>query len=269
MKPHILMPAFVLAAAVVCSCMSLPEQSNTVPNTANMTGIPFYKYKVVNRFPHDSGAYTQGLSFYNGALYESTGLYGRSSLRKVDLSSGNVTKIHQLPSDYWGEGITIYDNKVIQLTWKSGKAFVYDLNSFELLRQFSYQGEGWGLTSLGNSLIMSNGTAGLYFLDPDTFNIIRIIEVHDIDGPIGHINELEIVNGLIYANIWGTNLIAIINPADGSIAGWLDLTGLLDVTTAASDTDVLNGIAYDQAQDRLFVTGKLWPRLFEIKLIGQ
>lgn len=260
---------YILIAMVMlaCACTSLPAQVNPSPSADPSATAPVYTYKIINVFPHDRFAYTQGLAYDGGILYEGTGLNGKSSLRKVDLTSGKVLQIYQLPSQYWGEGITIYKGKIIQLTWKSHTGFIYDINNFELLQDFTYPTEGWGITALGDSLVMSDGTASLYFLDPDTLKTVKKIEVHDKQGPLGHINELENVNGKIFANIWGTDMIAIIDPASGNVSGWIDLTGLLATQSAANDAEVLNGIAFDGASVRLYVTGKLWPSLFEIELI--
>lgn len=226
--------------------------------------VTVYGYRVVNTFPHDRQAYTQGLDFENGTLYEGTGGYGSSALRRVELESGRVLQEYRLPAKYFGEGITIYKDTLVQLTWKSNTGFVYDKNSFNLLRTFSYPTEGWGITYDGKRLIMSDGTSKLYFLDPGTFNTTGYVEAHDGSGPVGMLNELEYIKGRVYANVWRTDSIAIIDPADGGVTGWLDLTGLLDPGYYNSSTDILNGITYDAEKDRLFVTGKLWPLLFEV-----
>ena len=223
--------------------------------------IPLYTYNVINTYPHDKEAFTQGLVFANGFLYEGTGQYGSSSLRKVQLETGKVVQIYRLPKRFFGEGITIYRNHIIQLTWQSHTGFVYDKTSFNLLRKFSYPTEGWGITHDGKQLIMSDGTATLYFLDPETFEPIGTLQVHDANGPVKNINELEYIQGEIYANVWKQNRIARISPQTGEVIGWIDLGGL------CTWKGVLNGIAYDNEHDRLFVTGKLWPYIYEIKLI--
>ncbi|MDD4877124.1 MAG: glutaminyl-peptide cyclotransferase, partial [Dehalococcoidales bacterium] len=207
------------------------------------------------------------LVFDGGILYEGTGLIGRSSLRKVELETGKILQLYNLPEKYFGEGITVYKDTIIQLTWKSNTGLIYNKNSFALLHQFSYIGEGWGITNDGKQLIMSNGSATLTFLDSKTFTPINHIEVHDGDDPIFNINELEYVNGKIFANVWQTDNIAIIEPLDGRVVGWVDLIGLLKTQPFSDQVDVLNGIAYDAQTDRLFVTGKFWPFLFEIKLV--
>jgi glutamine cyclotransferase len=231
-------------------------------------GVPIYSYNIVNTYPHDPDAFTEGLVFDDGFLYEGTGLYGNSSLRKVELETGNVLQIHELSVEFFGEGITIYGDKIIQLTWQSHIGFVYDKNSFELLQEFNYSTEGWGITHDGTRLIMSDGTSTLHFLDPQTFEEIGQLEVFDDRGPVTKLNELEYVQGEIYANVWQTDRIAIIAPETGRVIGWVDLRGLLTAEDRSEQVDVLNGIAYDAATDRLFVTGKLWPKLFEIKLIS-
>jgi glutamine cyclotransferase len=230
--------------------------------------IPVYTYEVVNTYPHDRNAFTQGLVFENGLLYEGTGLRGHSTLRKVELETGEILQICELPARFFGEGVTIYGNKIIHLTWQSNVGFVCDKDSFELLQDFSYPIKGWGITQDGNRLIMSDGTSTLHFLDPKTFKAIGRIEVRDNDGPVTKLNELEYVKGEIYANVWPTERIARIAPQTGQVIGWIELKGLLSPEDYSEPVDVLNGIAYDTNNDRLFVTGKLWPKLFEIKLIS-
>jgi glutamine cyclotransferase len=224
-----------------------------------------YTYSIVNKFQHDTGAFTEGLVYENGALYESTGLFGNSSLRRVNLSTGTPLQLVSLASNFFGEGITIFEGKIIQLTWKSQKGFVYDKGTFEILSQFSYRGEGWGITHDENRLIMSNGSATLTFLNPNTFQATGTLWVHDGNEGVADLNELEYVKGDVYANVWHQNRIAIINLQTGEVKGWIDLTGLYNSSNADAE-DVLNGIAYDADNARLFVTGKRWPQLFEIKL---
>lgn len=231
--------------------------------------VPFYGYRIVNIYPHDPQAYTQGLAYAGGYLYESTGRYGESSLRRVELASGKVLQIHRLPAQYWGEGMAVYQDKIIQLTWRSNKGFIYDLATFNLLREFGYPTEGWGIAYTGGQFILSDGSAQLYHLDSETLSIVNQVTAHDKDGQVGHLNELEYINGELLANIWGSDLIAIIDPWDGSVGGWLDLSGLLATQGFRGTVDILNGIAYDPSTDRLFVTGKLWPYLFEIELVPQ
>ena len=226
-----------------------------------------YAYRIVNVFPHDENAFTQGLLIDDGVLYESTGLNGYSSLRRIDLETGEILQFVALPNEYFGEGITVFDGKIIQLTWLSNKGFVYDKESFDLLQNFSYQTEGWGITTDGSRLIMSDGTSSLYFLDPETFQEIGQVEVHD-NGTVERLNELEYIKGKVYANIWLEDKIAIINPQTGQVEGWINLSGLQNMENQDSNA-VLNGIAYDAATEKLFVTGKLWPQLFEIELIPE
>ena len=228
--------------------------------------VPVYSYKVINAYPHDKRAFTQGLVFEDGFLYEGTGLVGRSTLRKVKLETGKVVQGRKLPEQYFGEGITIYGNKIIQLTLRAKVGLVYDKESFELLGQFNYPTEGWGITHDGRHLIRSDGTSTLYFLNPETFERASRIEVADGDGPVSGLNELEYVQGQIYANVWRTDRIARIDPKTGRVTGWIDLGGLLGTEARGQLVDVLNGIAYDAENDRLFVTGKLWPKIFEIEL---
>ena len=227
---------------------------------------PTYGYKIVNRYPHDPNAFTQGLVFVDGFLFEGTGLYRRSSLRKVELTTGTVLQYRNLPPQFFGEGVTVFHNKVIQLTWRGKLGFVYDKETFELIETFHYPTEGWGITHDGEHLIMSDGTATLYLLHPKTYNRVGLINVHDRQGPVSDLNELEYVKGLIFANVWKTEKIALISPETGAVLGWIDLRGLLRPEDRVKHVDVLNGIAYDQGNDRFFVTGKLWPRLFEIEL---
>ena len=227
--------------------------------------IPQYTYQVVRVYPHDPAAFTQGLQYLDGALYEGTGLNGRSSIRKVKLETGEVLQKYDLTSQYFGEGITVWKNDLIELTWQSGIAFVYDKTTFQPRRRFNYLGEGWGLTHDDVNLIMSDGTDRLRLLDPATFAERRRIQVTAGGLPIRNLNELEFVKGEIFANIWQTERIARIAP-DGRVVGWIDLGGLLAPSERAG-LDVMNGIAYDAAKDRLFVTGKLWPKLFEIRLV--
>ena len=234
---------------------------------ATTAALPRYGYEVVNVYPHDPAAFTQGLLFDAGMLYESTGLYGASSIRQVDLASGNVLTMTTLPAEFFGEGITIVGNRLIQLTWREQTGFIYDKKSFVREQAFSYPTEGWGITFDGERLIMSDGTARLYFWDPATLTEIGTIDVYDEKGPVVRLNELEYIQGEIFANIWQTDTIARIDPATGAVVGWIDLSGLLPAADRTASTDVLNGIAYLAEGNRLFVTGKNWPKLFEIRLV--
>jgi glutamine cyclotransferase len=258
----LLLLSIAMLGIIGCSCLDsfLPIK----PEPAVPQPIPVYTYKVVNTFPHDRQAYTQGLAFENGILYEGTGGYGSSSIRKVDIELGRVLQEYKLPERYFGEGITLYKDTLIQLTWKSNTGFVYDKNSFKLLREFAYPTDGWGITHDGNRIIMSDGTSNLYFMDPESLKTIGSVVVHDENGPVNMLNEMEYIGGKIYANVWATDNIAIIDPDDGSITGWIDLSGLRGAGNNRNSRDVLNGIAYDAEAGRMFVTGKLWPQLFEI-----
>jgi glutamine cyclotransferase len=229
--------------------------------------IPVYSYRIVNSFPHDREAFTQGLVFDDGVLYEGTGIRGKSELRKVEIPSGKVLKKIKLQGRFFGEGITIYKEKVIQLTWRSHIGFVYDKRSLRRLHNFYFPTEGWGITHDGTRLIMSDGTSKLYFLNVNSFNINRVVEVRENGVPLVELNELEYVNGEVWANVWTSDRIARISPDTGQVIGWIDLRGLLKAEGPTRPVDVLNGIAYDKEKDRLFVTGKLWPKLFEIELV--
>ena len=251
----------MLEMVSLCSCTDLTEPSHSPQ------AIPLYTYRVINVYPHDRNAFTQGLVFENDFLYEGTGLHEKSSLRKVELATGSVIQMKELPRKFFGEGVTIYENRIIQLTWRSHTGFVYDKESFALLQEFSYPMEGWGITHDGSHLIMSDGTSTLHFLDPHTFKEVDQITVTDANGLVSKLNELEYVKGEIYANVWPTERVAMIKPHTGQVSGWIDLSGLLRKEDYDTPMDVLNGIAYDEKDDRLFVTGKWWPTLFEIKLI--
>ncbi len=262
------------ATATATSIAAATASPTIVPPDNPVSPVPTpqvtqYGYRVKNILPHDRGAFTQGLVFEDGNFYEGTGLYGRSSLRKVTPDTGEVIEKRLLPPNLFGEGITIWGDNIVQLTWKSHKGFVYDKNTFDLKKEFSYPTEGWGITHDDHQLIMSDGTANLYFWDPDTLAEIGRVEVRDGDTPVVRLNELEYIDGAVYANIWQTNRIAHINPKTGQVTGWIDLSGLLSAEDMAQSVDVLNGIALDTAGNRLFVTGKLWPKIFEIELVPQ
>ena len=228
---------------------------------------PVYTTRALKTYPHDPQAFTQGLVYEDGFLYESTGLHGRSSLRKVALTSGAVLQSKSIAEEYFAEGITILEDRIIQLTWQSGTAFVYDKKTFKLLDKFQYDGEGWGITHDGTRLIMSDGTDKLRFIDPHTFAEYHSIYVLDGDTSVTNLNELEYIDGSIYANVWETTKIAIISPDTGLVTSWIDLAGLYDPKGWAADAKVPNGIARDKKNNRLFVTGKLWPNIYQIKLI--
>lgn len=243
--------------------------SNPAEPNANSPSdeIQYYTYQVIREYPHQQDAFTQGLVFTEQYFLESTGLYGQSSLRKVELESGTVLKKFNLFNQYFAEGITLWENRVYQLTWQSQIGFIYDQETFAVLDTFYYNSEGWGLTHNSTYLIMSDGSAFIRFLTPDSFKEVKKIEVTADGNPVNRLNELEYIKDNIYANIWLTNNIAIINPENGKVNAWIDLSGLLPASSCPQSTDVLNGIAYDPQTDRLFVTGKWWCRLFEIKLV--
>ncbi len=260
---HFCFQCYWIIIALLCQSYSLflyAEELSVSP--------PVYSYTIINTYPHDSDAFTQGLAIENDVLFEGTGLYGKSALRKVDLRSGQSLEIRLLPAQYFGEGLTVFRDKIIQLTWKSKIALMYDKKSFKLLKTVNYPFDGWGITHNGNQLITSDGTDILRILDPETFQQLNHIRVFDNNGPVTHLNELEYVQGEIYANVWFTDRIARISPETGRVVGWIDLEGIMDDRIRKRSADaVLNGIAYDEKNQRLFVTGKLWPKLFEIKLI--
>ncbi|MGE4412901.1 MAG: glutaminyl-peptide cyclotransferase [Candidatus Caldatribacteriota bacterium] len=233
------------------------------------TFTPIFSYKIIDVFPHDPEAFTQGLVWEDGFLYEGTGLYGDSSLRKVDLETGKILQLYQLSDDFFGEGITIFKERIYQLTWKEQIGFIYDADSFQLLETFSYSHEGWGITHDEKYLIISDGSPVLHFVDPLTFQEVKQIKVHDQQTPVYRINELEYIKGKIFANIWQTDLIAIISPESGEVFAWVDLSDILENVNIKINQpiDVLNGIAYDSLNDRLFVTGKWWPVIFQIEII--
>ena len=238
--------------------------------TSYASGIPEYGYQVVHTYPHDREAFTQGLVYRDGFLYEGTGLTkpeGQSSIRKVKLETGEVLQKRDVPDPYFGEGIIIWKGRLLELTWKGEMGFLYDLATFAPKGEFKYFGEGWGLTVDGKRIIMSDGTPQLRFWDPDTLQETGRITVTDEGRPVKNLNELEWVKGEIYANVWTTDRIARIDPKTGNVVGWIDCTGLLSPSDRIAGTDVFNGIAYDAQHDRLFVTGKKWPKLFEIRLV--
>src|SRR5262245_28601833 len=257
MKKIIVCCSAVVVSACVLMLSAAPAQS--------ARGAPVNGYEVVNVYPHDRDAFTQGLLFREGVLYESTGLNGKSSLRKVELATGKVLQQIPIDSRYFAEGLTDWGSRLMQLTWNTNVGFVYDLASFKQLQTFSYTGEGWGLARDARRLIMSDGTSTLRFLDPQRLKVTGQVSVTDGSAAVRDLNELEFVDGQVYANVWLTDRIAIIAPDDGRVAGWINLAGLMSKTGLSNDA-VLNGIAYDTQRKRLFVTGKLWPSLFEIKV---
>jgi len=265
------------------TCNSTSNNLNKTTNTGNTnkansntaatnSTVPVDTYEIVKTYRHDGDAFTQGLVFVNGFFYESTGEYGDSSLRKVEVETGKVVQKYDIAEEYFAEGMTILNDKIYQITWQEKTAFQYDMN-FKLIKEFRYAGEGWGLTNDGTNLIMSDGTHVIRFINPDTFETIRTIVVNDEKGkPLMKLNELEYVKGEIWANVWHSesinkpNHIARINPADGKLLGWIDLQGISPEDVQRDSENTLNGIAYDAVSDRIFVTGKKWKKLFEIKV---
>ncbi len=227
---------------------------------------PTYSVEIVNTFPHDRGAFTEGLFFHQGRLFESTGEVGTSNIREVELATGRVLRKLDIGDPYFGEGTIIVDDKLYQLTWKNGKAFIYDWKTFAPKGEFTYEGEGWALTTDGKSLIMSNGSSVIAWRDPKTFKIEKTLEVNEHGTPVKALNELEWIKGELWANVWQSDQIARIDPNTGNVIGWVDLAGILPAIDRDGNEDVLNGIAYDAAKDRIFVTGKKWSKMFEIKL---
>ncbi|MEO7996228.1 MAG: glutaminyl-peptide cyclotransferase [Gemmatimonadaceae bacterium] len=270
-----LMALLLSTTAAACSGdKGAAQQANAAPvsGTVASTRTPTYTFEVVRTYPHDPSAYTEGLMFHDGRFFESTGEVGKSDIREVELETGRVIRKRPLTqkdkndSGYFGEGIAIVDDRILELTWKSGVAFIYDWKTFEPKGQFKYEGEGWAFTKSADSLIMSNGSAVLNYRDPKTFAITRSLTVTDHDVPVSNLNELEWVKGEIWANVWTTDQIARIDPKTGKVLGWINLAGLLEAADKNGNEDVLNGIAYDEKADRIFVTGKRWSKLYEIKL---
>jgi glutaminyl-peptide cyclotransferase len=258
---------FVTALICLTLIFSRATERSLFAGQKEAAGPTEYGYRVVNVYPHDRQAYTQGLIWCDGFLYESTGLNGASGIRRVRLETGRVIEQHSLDRQYFGEGITEWEGRLLQLTWNSNLGFIYDRSGLRVTGTFHYPGEGWGLTHDQNRLIMSDGTSILRFLDPRTLRETARLSVRDGDVPLADLNELEFIRGEIFANIYRTDRIARISPRTGRVTGWVDLGGLLTAVDKLIPVDVLNGIAYDERRNRLFVTGKLWPKLFEIELI--
>lgn len=251
-----------IAGAIVACAVGLAAW----PQLTTSRAPKLWGVEIKAAFPHDPSAFTQGLAIHDGALYEGTGQYGDSSIRKVRLTTGEVEKLERLSPSYFGEGIAILAGRLYQLTWQNGIAFVYDVESFERLGSFRYAGEGWGLTHDGEHLILSDGSPTIRFLDPETFEVARAIRVRAEGQPVSRLNELEFVDGEIWANIWYDDRIVRIAPDDGRVLGWIDASGVYPRFERGSE-DVLNGIAYDADADRLFITGKNWPRLYEVEVV--
>jgi glutaminyl-peptide cyclotransferase len=249
------------------SCNGGGSSTTNLPTNTNPNGkVPTYGYEVVRVYPHSTDAFTQGLEYRDGKLFESTGGEGESSLRLVELETGKVLDKVDVPLPYFAEGLTLLNGKIYQLTWQNQVGFIYDATTLSKIGQFNYEGEGWGMTNDGQSLILSDGTNQIRFLDPGTFKVTKTIAVRDGNSPIDSLNELEYFKGEIYSNVWHRDVIAIINPQTGRINGWIDLKGLLPLGETRDPEAVLNGIAHDPSSQRFFVTGKLWPKLFEIRI---
>jgi glutaminyl-peptide cyclotransferase len=257
----------IVIAGLFSQLLAQSHQVQRLPPVGSRA--PVAGYTVRHVYAHDSRAFTQGIEYRGGALYEGTGLNGQSTLRRVELTTGKVVQQVALSPEYFGEGITTWGETILQLTWQSQVGFVYDRSTFKQLRTFRYTGEGWGLTHNTTQLIMSDGSASLRFLDPKTFTETRRLLVTDAGIIVRDLNELEWVDDEIYANVWQTNFIARISPTSGRVLGWIDLSGLLSPEEQRAGADVLNGIAYDAAGKRLFVTGKLWPKVFEIGIVDR
>src|SRR5436190_5944639 len=263
---------WLVGALALAGCTRpAPKAAESVPPSPN-TGVSAvfpivrYSYEVIATLPHDPRAFTQGLVFRDGSFFESTGLNGRSSLRAVDAPTGKILRQVTVPAQYFAEGLAIIGSKAFQLTWQNHKGFIYDADTFRLETEFAYEGEGWGLATDGRSLILSDGTNRIRFLDPATFAVTRSITVTADDKPVSQLNELEFIKGEIFANVWQTDEIVRIDPASGRVRGVIDFSGLLAPQDRGPETNVLNGIAYDAATDRLFVTGKCWPKIFQVRL---
>lgn len=265
---HELLPVLIPAALALLFCSCAEDADSPVEVSFEDTSPAYlYTYRVIDVFPHDREAFTQGLAYYGGFLYEGTGIFKRSTLRRVELETGEIRKIIQLDDRYWGEGVTVYGDSIVQLTWNSNIGFVYGRESSERIGTFGYPTQGWGLKHDGVRMIMSDGTDALRFLDPVTFEEVGSVAVRDSSGPVDMLNELEYVRGEVFANVWKTDCIVRIEPETGRVAGRIDLEGLLQPGDLTEPVDVLNGIACDEENGRLFVTGKLWPKLFEIELV--
>jgi len=256
-----------VAYAAIIAAPATPTDEPTPEPSPTPAPPPTFTYEVINTYPHDPTAFTQGLVYFEGGLYEGTGRWGESTLREVVLQSGAVLRSHALEPEYFGEGIALFNDRIYQLTWQEQTGFIYDRATFEVEETFTYPHEGWGIAHDGERLIVSDGTAVIRFWDPATLQETGRITVRDNEGPVNRLNELEYVDGEIWANIWLTDRIARISPETGDVLGYIDLTGLLDTSALTEPVDVLNGIAHDPETGRLFVTGKLWPTLFEITIM--
>lgn len=270
-RPSLVLPALLATLTIMCGdddgaharpSQGTPTRRATVVRSAT---TPAFGVHILDRIPHDSAAFTQGLAFYAGRLYESTGLYGSSSLRRIDVHSGGAETIVALPRTLFGEGIAILGDRLYQLTWKSEIALVYDVATLTLRDTLRYRGQGWGLTAYGDSLIMSDGTSRLRVLDPATFRVVRTLDVTDSVAPVKSLNELEYIDGEIWANVWGSTWIARIDPTSGRVRAWVDVSAVRRADPRASDQNVANGIAHDAASGRIFVTGKRWSWVYVVE----
>lgn len=261
-----LFPALFISFAFIQGCKKDVEPPKQNPPQNSTPAAPTFSFEIVNTWHHDPEAFTEGLQYLGGELYESTGLNKLSSLRRVELKTGKVLQKIDIPDEYFGEGITILGNKIYQLTYQTHIGFIYDLKTFKQLGTWHYEGEGWGMTNDGTYLIMSNGSNKITYLDPKSFAIVKTLEVYDQGYRVEDINELEFIKGEIYANIWRIDRVVCIDPASGKVNSWIDLSGLMMPQERTERVDVLNGIAYDEKGDRIFITGKYWPKLFEIKV---
>lgn len=264
----IIMIAIILGSIPSCTLLTKEPQAEVIPAVPEPLAQNL-GYEILATLPHDPTCYTQGLVIADGIFYESCGLYSQSSLRKVDPISGDVQAEAELAATFFAEGLVLLEGKLYQLTWKENTGFVYDASTLELLRTFNYQTEGWGLTTDGSALILSDGTNTLYWLDPGTMQVVRQVNVSYQGQSVEYLNELEYINGLIFANIYMTDSIVTINPEDGGVISLIDLTGLRPEQNQAMQGEVLNGIAYDAINDKLYLTGKNWPSLYEIRLVPQ
>ncbi|MDP4219711.1 MAG: glutaminyl-peptide cyclotransferase [Bacteroidota bacterium] len=267
MKKHLFLGLFLSISFFATGCKKEAEPPKQNPPQNTTQPAPLYTYEVVNTWHHDPDAFTQGLQYLDGELYESTGLNNHSSLRRVELTTGKVLQKIDIPGEYFAEGMTILGGKIYQLTYQTHIGFIYDQKTFKQLGSWHYEGEGWGLTNDGTYLIMSNGSNKISFLDPSSLAIVKTLEIFDEGFRVEDINELEYIKGEIYANIWRTDSVVRIDPVTGKVLGWINLAGLLMPQERTENVDVLNGIAYDEKGDRIFVTGKQWPKLFEIKIV--
>jgi glutamine cyclotransferase len=256
----------IVVLVLAVSCLGTSSCGGAASKVSTAGGTPTYGFEIVNTFKHATDSFTQGLEYREGKLYESAGGDGTSSLRLVELETGRVLDKVDVPMPYFAEGLTLLNGKIYQLTWQHGVGFIYDANTFSKTGQFRYDGEGWGLTNDGRSLILSDGTNRIRFLDPDSFKVTKTIAIMDGNKAIDSLNELEYLDGEIYSNVWHRDELAVINPQTGKVTAWVNLRGLLQPGEVRDEEAVLNGIAYDATNKRLFVTGKLWPKLFEIRI---